>query len=160
MARILRGRSRCARIAQGRHRRASTALDGNAHLALALVGVYGVVSYSVSQRTQEIGIRMALGAGSRDVTGMVVRQSARVVVLGGLIGVALALAMGKGLSVFLFGVSPFDPATFTLVPLALAEYEDHRHGDHRCQIAGGGTWFYRRTRACPGRRGDENGHNA
>jgi putative ABC transport system permease protein len=88
-------------------------------LALALVGVYGVVSYSVSQRTQEIGIRLALGAGSRDVLGMVVRQSARVVALGGLIGVGLALAMGKGLAVFLFGVSPFDPTTFTLVPLAL-----------------------------------------
>jgi ABC-type antimicrobial peptide transport system permease subunit len=49
----------------------------------------------------------------------VVRQSARVVALGGLIGVGLALAMGKGLAVFLFGVSPFDPTTFTLVPLAL-----------------------------------------
>jgi putative ABC transport system permease protein len=88
-------------------------------LALALVGVYGVVSYSVSQRTKEIGIRMALGAGSRDLTGMVVGQSSRIVVLGGVIGVGLALAMGKGLSVFLFGVSPFDPTTFILVPLAL-----------------------------------------
>jgi putative ABC transport system permease protein len=88
-------------------------------LALALVGVFGVVSYSVSQRTQEIGIRMALGAGGRDVLGMVIRQSARVVALGGLIGVGLALALGKGLSIFLFGVSPFDPMTLIVVPLAL-----------------------------------------
>jgi putative ABC transport system permease protein len=89
-------------------------------LALALVGVYGVVSYSVSQRTPEIGIRMALGAARGDVVTMVVGQSARVVALGSVIGVALALALGRGLSIFLFGVSPFDPTTLTLVPLSLA----------------------------------------
>ncbi len=89
-------------------------------LVLALVGVYGVMSHSVSQRTQEIGIRMALGAADGDVVTMVVGQSARVVGLGTAIGVLVALALGRGLSVFLFGLSPFDPATLTLVPIALA----------------------------------------
>ena len=89
-------------------------------LVLALVGVYGVVSYSVSQRTQEIGIRMALGAANGDVVTMVVQQSGRVVAIGVVIGVLVAAAMSRGLSIFLFGVSPFDPVTLTLVPLALA----------------------------------------
>jgi putative ABC transport system permease protein len=89
-------------------------------LALALVGVYGVVSYSVSRRTREIGIRMALGAADGDVVTMVVGQSGRVVAFGVVIGVLVAAAMSRGLSIFLFGVSPFDPVMLTLVPLALA----------------------------------------
>jgi ABC-type antimicrobial peptide transport system permease subunit len=89
-------------------------------LVLAVVGVYGVMSYNVSQRTQEIGIRMALGAGARDVLRMVLRQSARVMAVGSAFGVLLALGLSRGLSVFLFGVSPFDPRTFGGVVVALA----------------------------------------
>jgi len=88
-------------------------------LVLAVVGVYGVMSYNVSQRTQEIGIRMALGAAAGDVLQMVLRQSTRVVAIGSVAGVVLALGLSRGLSIFLFGVSPFDPLTFGSVVLAL-----------------------------------------
>ena len=89
-------------------------------LALAAVGVYGVVSYAVAQRTHEIGIRMALGAGHRSVVGMVLRQGMGTVLLGvaaGLVGAVFASRLLAGL---VFGVSPRDPLTFALVPLALA----------------------------------------
>jgi len=89
-------------------------------LVLAVVGVYGVMSYNVSQRTQEIGIRMALGAAARDVLNLVLRQSARVVGIGTVLGILLALGLSRGLSIFLFGVSPFDPLTFGTAVLALA----------------------------------------
>jgi putative ABC transport system permease protein len=89
-------------------------------LLLAVVGVYGVMSYNVSQRTQEIGIRMALGAAARDVLKMVLRQSARVMIVGSVGGVLLALGLSRGLAIFLFGVSPFDPLTYGVVVLALA----------------------------------------
>src|SRR5574341_443867 len=89
-------------------------------LLLAVVGVYGVMAYNVSQRTQEIGIRMALGAVGRDVVTMVLRQSGRVITIGSLVGLLLALGLSRGLSIFLFGVSPFDPITFGGVVLALA----------------------------------------
>jgi len=88
-------------------------------LVLAVVGVYGVMSYNVSQRTQEIGIRMALGAAAGDVLQMVLRQSGRVVTVGSVAGVLLALGLSRGLSIFLFGVSPFDPLTFLGVVLTL-----------------------------------------
>jgi hypothetical protein len=89
-------------------------------LLLAVVGVYGVMSYNVSQRTQEIGIRMALGAAGRDVLRMVLRQSARVAAIGSAAGLLLALGLSRGLSIFLFGVSPFDPLTLGGVVLSLA----------------------------------------
>lgn len=89
-------------------------------LVLSLVGVYGVMAYSVSRRTQEIGVRMALGAESGDVVRMVVRQGARVVAIGCGIGLVLALGASRGLSVFLHGVSAFDPVTFGGVVAALA----------------------------------------
>lgn len=88
-------------------------------LVLAVVGVYGVMTYSVRQRTREIGIRMTLGAGARDVVGMVVRQGSRLALYGMAIGLVLALVASQGLSIFLFGVNPFDPATFAIVPVAL-----------------------------------------
>ena len=78
-------------------------------LTLASVGIYGVVSYSVTRRYREIGIRMALGATARNVLGMVLRGTMRPVVIGAVIGVAAALAMSGVLSSVLFGVSTADP---------------------------------------------------
>ncbi len=78
-------------------------------LVLAAVGIYGVVSYSVTQRYREIGIRMALGATARTVLGMVLRQTMRPVVVGAAIGVAAASAVSRILTGVLFGVSPADP---------------------------------------------------
>jgi ABC-type antimicrobial peptide transport system permease subunit len=78
-------------------------------LMLASVGIYGVVAYSVSMRYREIGIRMALGAGARDVLGMILRQTMRPVVIGAIVGFAAAAALSRILSSVLFGVSPADP---------------------------------------------------
>jgi predicted permease len=88
-------------------------------LILSVVGVYGVMGYWVSQRTRELGVRMALGAQSRDVLVMVIRQGARVTLIGIVIGIAIALAVTRSLAVFLFGVSPFDLTTFGGVSIIL-----------------------------------------
>jgi predicted permease len=87
-------------------------LFGLLSLALAAVGIYAVISYSVARRTREIGIRMALGARAADVRALVVFQSARPVALGLGLGLALGVAAAQMLRGFLFGVSPADPATF------------------------------------------------
>ncbi len=81
-------------------------------LALALLGVYGVVSYSVTRRTQEIGVRMALGAAQADVLRMVLRQGLTLVALGAAIGSAGALAAVRVIASELYGVKPSDPWTF------------------------------------------------
>jgi putative ABC transport system permease protein len=86
-------------------------------LVLALIGVYGVIVYSVAQRTREIGIRIALGAGRRSVVQMIVQQALTPVLWGLAAGVALAVAAGQTLSTLLFGVSAFDPLTMAAVPL-------------------------------------------
>jgi putative ABC transport system permease protein len=88
-------------------------------LVLAAVGIYGVLTYSVAQRTGEIGIRMALGARRAQVLGMVVRQGMGLVLAGIGIGIAMALALGRLLEGLLFGVSAQDPVTFALVPAIL-----------------------------------------
>jgi len=88
-------------------------------LVLALAGVYGVMGYTVSQRTQELGIRMALGARGRDVLSMVVRQGALLAVVGVVIGLGVAAGVTRSLSFFLFGVSPFDALTFGAGALVL-----------------------------------------
>ncbi|MCX7013401.1 MAG: ADOP family duplicated permease, partial [Candidatus Sumerlaeota bacterium] len=80
-------------------------------LALAAIGLYGVISYSVAQRTRELGIRMALGAERADVLGMVLRQGMTLAVAGVALGLAGALGAGKLLATFLFGVKPADPVT-------------------------------------------------
>jgi putative ABC transport system permease protein len=93
-------------------------------LLLAAVGLYGVMAYAVSQRTQEIGIRMALGADPQSVRWMVARQSARLTVLGLVLGLAGALALGRALSSvlepLLFRVQPNDTLTLVVVCAVLA----------------------------------------
>ena len=88
-------------------------------LVLATVGMYGVISYSVAQRTQEIGIRMALGAARQDVLKMVLSQGVRLAGLGIAIGVVAALAVTRLMVSFLYGVPATDPLTFTAVALLL-----------------------------------------
>jgi putative ABC transport system permease protein len=89
-------------------------------LVLAGIGIYGVISYSVAQRTQEIGIRMALGARREDVIRMVLLEGARIASTGLIIGMLAAFALTRYLEKLLFSVSPGDPATFAIVALVLA----------------------------------------
>ncbi|MHB8654173.1 MAG: ADOP family duplicated permease [Terriglobia bacterium] len=88
-------------------------------LALATVGIYGVMAFSVTQRTREIGIRMALGAHRRDVLGLVARQALGVTLAGVAFGLVGAWALTRFIASFLYGVQATDPATFVVVPLAL-----------------------------------------
>jgi len=88
-------------------------------LALACVGLYGVMSYGVSRRTNEIGVRMALGARRWDVLDLVVRQGLRLAILGVIFGAAAAWALTRFLNSFLYGVRPADPVTFGLASLAV-----------------------------------------
>jgi predicted permease len=92
---------------------------GGLALVLASIGMYGVISYSVSQRTQEIGIRMVLGAQRRSVFGMVLRQGARLSGLGIAIGLIVALGVTRLMAGFLYGVRATDPLTFAGVSLLL-----------------------------------------
>jgi ABC-type antimicrobial peptide transport system permease subunit len=89
-------------------------------LLLATVGLYGVMSYSVSRRTREIGIRMALGAQGGTVLRLVLREGMTLVALGVALGLAVALAATRLLTGFLYGVSPTDPAAFAFVALLLS----------------------------------------
>jgi putative ABC transport system permease protein len=88
-------------------------------LLLAAVGIYGLLAYSVEQRTQEIGIRMALGASPRGVRSMVARQGMKLALIGVGIGVVAALGLNRLLASMLFGVKPTDPLTFGAVSLLL-----------------------------------------
>ncbi len=89
-------------------------------LALAAVGIYGVISYAVTQRTGEIGIRLALGAQPRDIQRLIVSQGSKLALSGLAIGLAAALALGQAMRSLLFGVSPSDPLTFIGIVLLLA----------------------------------------
>jgi len=82
---------------------------------LAAVGIYGVMSYSVSERTHEIGIRMALGAHRGDVLGLIAKLWLKLTFIGVAIGVGLALGVARLISSFLFGVKPTDPLTYAAV---------------------------------------------
>jgi putative ABC transport system permease protein len=88
-------------------------------LVLAVIGIYGVMAYSVAQRTHEFGVRIALGAQPRDVLLLVLRAGVRLVTLGLIIGVPVAFGMGRGLGGLLYGVTPTDRATFIGIPLLL-----------------------------------------
>lgn len=89
-------------------------------LTLAVVGLYGVKSYLMSQRTREIGIRMALGARPRDVVAMVMREGAALSAVGIGLGLPLAALLGYALSSVLYDVKPLDPIVFLSAPILLA----------------------------------------
>jgi putative ABC transport system permease protein len=112
--RDLASRSRILRYVMG--------LFGLLGFTLSMVGLYGVVSYAVNERTREIGVRIAMGAVRRDILLLILRQSLRLVVIGGAMGTLLALASTFVLGNMLYAVSPLDPATyfgvFILVALA------------------------------------------
>jgi len=92
---------------------------GSAALFLAAIGIYGLMAYSVQQRTQEIGIRLALGAGTGNVRQMVVLQGMRLALVGVAVGIAAAFGLTRLLSTFLFGVKDKDPAVFATVAIVL-----------------------------------------
>jgi len=97
----------------------STAFAALATL-LAAVGLYGVLAYTVSRRTREICVRMALGADASRVRGMVLRQVAIMTLVGALIGLGAAFALGKTAESLLFGLSPYDPLVVLVSVLVLA----------------------------------------
>jgi putative ABC transport system permease protein len=92
---------------------------GASALLLAAIGIYGLMAYSVEQRTQEIGIRLALGAQAAQVKNMVVFQGMRLALVGVVLGVAAAFALARLISTFLFGVTARDPLVFAGVPALL-----------------------------------------
>jgi putative ABC transport system permease protein len=88
-------------------------------LLLAIVGLYGLIAFTTTQRRHEIGVRMALGATRRNILGLIIGGGLRIVVIGGALGVGLSLAMSKMLKALLFEVSNYDPLTFVAVPVLL-----------------------------------------
>ena len=88
-------------------------------LLLACIGLYGVLSYTVARRTQEIGVRMALGARPGDLTRMVIGDGSRVVLAGVAMGIAAAIGVGRLVTTLLTGVSPSDPIMLVAVGVAL-----------------------------------------
>jgi putative ABC transport system permease protein len=88
-------------------------------LLLAAVGIYGVIAYSVSRRTQEIGVRVAVGAEDGDILGLVVKQGMRLAVIGVAVGVAAALALSRLLASILYGIGAMDLSTFAAVAVLL-----------------------------------------
>ena len=94
-------------------------LFGVLALVVASVGLYGVIAYSVTQRTHEMGVRAALGAKRGDLLRLVVGEGMRITVIGIVLGAAVSLAAGKFMAALLFGVSARDPGTFVLVAAVL-----------------------------------------
>lgn len=93
---------------------------GASALLLAAIGIYGLMAYTVEQRRQEIGLRLALGAQPGQVKNMVVWQGMRLAVIGVIVGTAGAFALSRLITAFLYGVTARDPAVFVAVPLLLA----------------------------------------
>jgi putative ABC transport system permease protein len=90
-------------------------ISGAMALALGIIGIYGVMSYTVSQRKREIGIRLALGAQGGDVLQMVLRQGTKLVLVGVAAGIAVALGLTRLMASLLYGVTAHDPLTFIAV---------------------------------------------
>jgi ABC-type antimicrobial peptide transport system permease subunit len=95
-------------------------ISGAMALLLGAVGLYGIIAYSVSQRTREIGVRVALGAQRRDVMSLVLGEGVSLILIGLMIGLAGSLALTRFLSSLLVGVSATDPLTFSSVAVLLA----------------------------------------
>jgi len=95
------------------------AIAGSMALAIGIIGIYGVISYTVSQRTREIGIRLALGAQQNSITRMFVQHALVLSGIGAAIGLAAAFGLMRLMSSLLFGISPRDPLTYIVVPIAL-----------------------------------------
>ena len=99
---------------------AMLAIAGTMALALGIIGIYGVISYAVSQRTREIGIRLVLGAQKNELKWMFVRSALTLTLIGVVLGMAAAAALTQSIKSLLFGISPLDPLTYVTVPLVLA----------------------------------------
>jgi putative ABC transport system permease protein len=108
-----------ASIAQPRFNTLLLAIFATVAIILAAIGIYGVMAYSVTERTHEIGIRMAMGARSWDVLRLIVGQGLRLSVAGVVIGLAGSFALGRVMSSLLFEVSETDPITFVVIPVML-----------------------------------------
>jgi putative ABC transport system permease protein len=94
-------------------------LFGAMALALAAAGIFGVISYSVSRRTREFGLRMALGASEQEVLRLVLKEALRLAIAGVAVGLVLAVGLTRLISSLLYGVRPADPATLFVAPLLL-----------------------------------------
>jgi len=93
---------------------------GASALLLASIGIYGLMAYSVQQRTQELGIRMALGADRNRIRNLVVWQGMQLAIAGVILGVCAAFGLTRLIASFLFGVKSWDPVVFAVVPIVLA----------------------------------------
>jgi ABC-type antimicrobial peptide transport system permease subunit len=96
------------------------AIAGSMALLLGVIGIYGVISYTVSQRRRELGIRLALGAQKAELRWMVVRSALLLTGVGVAIGLCFAAGLTRLMKSLLFGISPFDPLTYVTIPVVLA----------------------------------------
>jgi len=106
-------------VAQPRLRATLVVLFTAVALALALIGVYGVMAYAVSERAHELGVRIALGASIADIRRLVVGEGARLAVVGIAVGLICAVAGSRAVTALLFGMSPLDPSTFGVAAVAV-----------------------------------------
>ena len=104
---------------ESHHRRDVLAVFAVLGMALAAIGVYGTVRYTVAMRTREVGIRMALGADAAGVARLLASRGLRLVLVGGVIGVAVSLFVARLLATLLFGIGSFDPVALAGAPLVL-----------------------------------------